>query len=218
MQSGRRGQQRGTGPKVKAQQNLRPRWPSPYAHRARIFHIMKMWLGKWWWSLIVTTWSNNKIQILEFSRIQDDIACTHTVKNNPFLNFREGPLKFRQALFGHCPNSNCTPLPALKWARASVETPPYGLEWGFPIGTPAITKTDEFSEKFQTTFDPPLIFGKLYCGFRDKSAYVHMEALHWRDCCVLYDPISHDMHVVQMFNMYQFHAEKALFKGPNFGI
>ena len=86
MQSGRRGQQRGTGPKVKAQQNLRPRWPSPYAHRARIFHIMKMWLGKWWWSMIVTTWSNNKIQILEFSRIQDDIACTHTVKNNPFLN------------------------------------------------------------------------------------------------------------------------------------
>ena len=48
----------------------------------------------------------------------------------------------------------------------------------------------------------------------------------WRDCCVLYDPISHEMHVVQQFNMvlplnwlktypkktllYHFHAEKAL--------
>ena len=39
------------------------------------------------------------------------------------------------------------------------------------------TKTDEFSDKFQTAFDPPLIFGKSYCGFRDKSAYVHMEEL-----------------------------------------
>ena len=26
-----------------------------------------------------------------------------------------------------------------------------------------ITKTDESSEKFQTAFDPPLIFGKLCC-------------------------------------------------------
>ena len=23
----------------------------------------------------------------------------------------------------------------------------------------------------------------------------------WRDCCVLYDPISHEMHVAQQFNM-----------------
>ena len=53
----------------------------------------------------------------------------------------------------------------------------------------------------------------------------------WRDCCVLYDPISHEMHVVQQFNMvlplnwlktypkkallYHFHAEKALFKVQN---
>ena len=51
----------------------------------------------------------------------------------------------------------------------------------------------------------------------------------WRDCYVLYDPISHEIHVVQQFNMvigwkiyrektllYHFRAEKALFKGPNF--
>ena len=43
------------------------------------------------------------------------------------------------------------------------------------LGTDGPTKTDEFSEKFQTAFDPPLIFGKSYCGFRDKIATkVHM--------------------------------------------
>ena len=40
----------------------------------------------------------------------------------------------------------------------------------FPLGTGGPTKTDEFSEKFQTAYDPPLIFGKSYCGFCDKSA------------------------------------------------
>ena len=30
---------------------------------------------------------------------------------------------------------------------------------------PYISKTDEFSEKFQTAFDPPLILGKSYCNF-----------------------------------------------------
>ena len=32
-----------------------------------------------------------------------------------------------------------------------------------PLGKPYPTKTDEFSEKFQTAYDPPLIFGKVYC-------------------------------------------------------
>ena len=36
------------------------------------------------------------------------------------------------------------------------------------VGKPNVTKTDEFSQKFQTAFDPP--FRKLYCGFRDKIA------------------------------------------------
>ena len=40
-------------------------------------------------------------------------------------------------------------------------------------GKDGVSKTDEFSEKFQTAFDPPpLIFGKSCCAFRDKSAYV----------------------------------------------
>ena len=38
------------------------------------------------------------------------------------------------------------------------------------LGKPLPTKMDEFSEKFQTAINPPLIFGKFYCGFRDKSA------------------------------------------------
>ena len=70
----------------------------------------------------------------------------------------------------------------------------------FDIGMPYITKTDEFSEKFQTAFDPPLIFGKLYCGFRDKIV-TKVRMFIWRNFCVFYDPISHEMHVAQMFNM-----------------
>ena len=47
---------------------------------------------------------------------------------------------------------------------------------------------------------PPLIFGKLYCAFRDKIV-TKVRMFIWRHCCVLYDPISHEMPVVQMFNM-----------------
>ena len=37
------------------------------------------------------------------------------------------------------------------------------------LGMPTSSKTDEFSEKFQTAFDPPpLIFGKLCCKFFPK--------------------------------------------------
>ena len=47
---------------------------------------------------------------------------------------------------------------------------------------------------------PPIIFGKLYCAFCDKIV-TKVRMFIWRHCCVLYDPISHEMHVVQMFNM-----------------
>ena len=33
------------------------------------------------------------------------------------------------------------------------------------LGKGGYTKTDEFLEKFQTAFDPPLIFGKSCCAF-----------------------------------------------------
>ena len=36
---------------------------------------------------------------------------------------------------------------------------------GANLGKHPLSKTDEFSEKFQTAFDPPLIFGKSCCGF-----------------------------------------------------
>ena len=52
----------------------------------------------------------------------------------------------------------------------------FRIRWRYtvPLGTDGVFKTDEFSEKFQTAFDPPpLNFGKSYSRFRDKSAYVH---------------------------------------------
>ena len=50
----------------------------------------------------------------------------------------------------------------------------------FTLGTGKVNRSDEFSEKFQTAFDPPpphfrkvtLRFSRQNC---DKSAYVHME-------------------------------------------
>ena len=49
---------------------------------------------------------------------------------------------------------------------------------------PTSSKTDEFSEKFQTAFDPPPSFSEGY--------------------------------VAEKNPLYQFHDQKALFKGPNF--
>ena len=74
------------------------------------------------------------------------------------------------------------------------------------LGKPTPSKTDEFSEKFQTAFDPPpaphfrkvtLRFSRQNC---DKSA-TKVRMFIWRNICVFYDPISHEMHVEQMFNM-----------------
>ena len=82
----------------------------------------------------------------------------------------------------------------------------------------ALPKRMNFRNNSKLPLIPPLIFGKSYCGFCDFF-------------CVLYDPISHEMHVVQQFNMvlpldwlktypkktllYHFNAEKALFKVQN---
>ena len=69
------------------------------------------------------------------------------------------------------------------------------------LGTGHVNRSDEFSEKFQTAFEPPpLIFGKLHCAFRDKIV-TKVRMFIWRNICVFYDPISHEMHVAQMFNM-----------------
>ena len=43
------------------------------------------------------------------------------------------------------------------------------------LGKGKNTKSDEFSEKFQTAFDPlPLIFGKLYCNFFMAGMVAHV--------------------------------------------
>ena len=66
------------------------------------------------------------------------------------------------------------------------------------MGTPKRMKLWKSSKRPLTP--PPLIFGKLCCGFRDKIA-TKVRMFIMADCCVLYDPISHEMHVVQQFNV-----------------
>ena len=99
------------------------------------------------------------------------------------------------------------------------------------LGKGGVSKTDEFLEKFQTAFDPPPSFSENHVALFATKLRQKCVCSVWRDCCVLYDPISHEMHVVQQFNMvlplnwlktypkktllYHFHAEKALFKVQN---
>ena len=99
------------------------------------------------------------------------------------------------------------------------------------LGKGGYSKTDEFLEKFQTAFDPPPSFSENHVALFATKLRQKCVCSVWRDCCVLYDPISHEMHVVQQFNMvlplnwlktypkktllYHFHAEKALFKVQN---
>ena len=65
------------------------------------------------------------------------------------------------------------------------------------MGTPKWMKLRKSSKRPLT---PPLIFGKSCCGFCDKIA-TKVRMFIMADCCVLYDPISHEMHVVQQFNV-----------------
>ena len=62
----------------------------------------------------------------------------------------------------------------VSWILAS-----YCSRQGPPLGTGKVNRSDEFSEKFQTAFDPPPHFRKVTLRFSrqncDKSAYVHME-------------------------------------------
>ena len=98
------------------------------------------------------------------------------------------------------------------------------------LGKPRTSKTDEFSEKFQTAFDPPLIFGKLYCGFRDKIVTKARMFIMAGLMCIIwsYFPWDACSTNVQHCNrvkiypkktfLYHFPGQKALFKGPNFAI
>ena len=65
------------------------------------------------------------------------------------------------------------------------------------------TKTDELSEKFQMAFEPPSFLENHIADFTTKLRQKYVCSL-WRDCYninVLYDSISHEMHVVQQLNM-----------------
>ena len=63
-------------------------------------------------------------------------------------------------------------------------------------GEPHVSKSDEFSEKFQTAFDPHPSFLESYIA--DFATKVLM--FIWRNFCVFHDPIYHEMDVAQMFN------------------
>ena len=107
----------------------------------------------------------------------------------------------------------------------------YSEDGGYSLGKDGVSKIDVFSEKFQTAFDPPPSFLENHVALFATKLRQKCVCSVWRDCCVLYDPISHEMHVVQQFNMvlplnwlktypkktllYHFHAEKALFKVQN---
>ena len=73
------------------------------------------------------------------------------------------------------------------------------------LGMGKHTETDEFSEKFQGGFDwRPTHFRKIILWIlRQKCVISRQKCVCslWWDCYILYDPISHEMHVVQQFNM-----------------
>ena len=71
---------------------------------------------------------------------------------------------------------------------------------GVDKGRMASPKLMNFRKSSKRPLTPPLIFGKSYCAFRDKIV-TKVRMFIWRNCCVLYDPISHEMHVVHQFNM-----------------
>ena len=97
---------------------------------------------------------------------------------------------------------------------------------GYPpkgqMGTPKRMKLRKSSKRLLT---PPPHFRKIILRISRQKCVCSL----WRDCCVLYDPISHDIHAIQQFNMiigrktypektplYHFYAEEALLKDPNF--
>ena len=67
-------------------------------------------------------------------------------------------------------------------------------------GRVTLTNRMNFRKSSKRLLTPPLIFGKLHCAFRDKIV-TKVRMFIWRNICVFYDPISHEMHVAQMFNM-----------------
>ena len=98
-------------------------------------------------------------------------------------------------------------------------------------GRMASPKLMNFRKSSKRPLTPPPSFSENHVALFATKLRQKCVCSVWRDCCVLYDPISHEMHVVQQFNMvlplnwlktypkktllYHFHAEKALFKVQN---
>ena len=95
------------------------------------------------------------------------------------------------------------------------------------LGTDGVTKMDEFSEKFQTAFEPPSSFSENH--ITDVATKVRMFIMAGLLCVIWsYFPWDACSTTVQHGNwlktypkkilLYHFHAEKALFKGPKSAI
>ena len=76
----------------------------------------------------------------------------------------------------------------------------YSEDGGYSLGKDGVSKIDVFSEKFQTAFDPPPSFLENHVALFATKLRQKCVCSVWRDCCVLYDPISHEIYVVQQFN------------------
>ena len=74
---------------------------------------------QWHWENTTKEWSQRFVilgTLITFLKIDNNNHKIHS-------DFREAPLKFMSPLFGHCPNSDCTPRPALKRALGGTFFP-----------------------------------------------------------------------------------------------
>ena len=95
---------------------------------------------------------------------------------------------------------------------------------------------DEHKKYIDYQFDSVCLLENPIALIKVDGSHDHLNSLHQMsfnvcDQCCREPTIVHEMHVVQQFNMvigrktspekthlYHFHAEKALFKGPNFAV
>ena len=100
---------------------------------------------------LVSDWSKHKIEVSHWSRLQHiengSRAITSIVRDKMKARKRKS-------------TSGAVATSASQSSRSSH------------IGTSDATKTDQLSEKIQTTFDPPLIFGKSCCNFFSQKSPV----------------------------------------------
>ena len=74
---------------------------------------------------------------------------------------------------------------------------PLYLLMHLPKGRMSTPKRMKLRKSSKRPLNPPPHFRKIILRISRQKCVCSL----WRDCCVLYDPISHEMHVVQQFNV-----------------